>query len=56
MAISISSLEHDGLGRYGDAVDPDADLAAIFLLSQVPCLPLPHPLLLSECICEEARE
>jgi hypothetical protein len=35
VAISISSLEHDGLARYGDAVDPDADLAAIHLLSQV---------------------
>lgn len=25
-AVSISSFEHDGLGRYGDPVDPDADL------------------------------
>jgi hypothetical protein len=25
-AISISSFEHDGLGRYGDPIDPDADL------------------------------
>ena len=24
--ISFSSLEHDGLGRYGDPVDPDGDL------------------------------
>ena len=26
---SISSLEHDGLGRYGDPISPDADLAAM---------------------------
>ncbi|MDR3570183.1 MAG: DUF268 domain-containing protein [Syntrophobacteraceae bacterium] len=26
MALSYSSLEHDGLGRYGDAIDPDGDL------------------------------
>jgi hypothetical protein len=26
---SISSFEHDGLGRYGDPLDPDADLAAM---------------------------
>lgn len=25
-AVSISSLEHDGLGRYGDPVNPDGDL------------------------------
>lgn len=25
-AFSISSFEHDGLGRYGDALDPDGDL------------------------------
>lgn len=24
--LSISSFEHDGLGRYGDKVDPDADI------------------------------
>ena len=28
-AFSISSFEHDGLGRYGDPVDPDADLKAM---------------------------
>lgn len=28
-AISISSFEHDGLGRYGDPVDPDGDLKAM---------------------------
>mmetsp|Transcript_38184 Transcript_38184/g.82725 ORF Transcript_38184/g.82725 Transcript_38184/m.82725 type:complete len:200 (+) Transcript_38184:38-637(+) len=26
---TISSLEHDGLGRYGDEIRPDADLVAI---------------------------
>lgn len=26
---SISSFEHDGLGRYGDPLDPDADLDAM---------------------------
>jgi hypothetical protein len=28
-ALSISSFEHDGLGRYGDPLDPDADLKAM---------------------------
>lgn len=28
-AISISSFEHDGLGRYGDPIDPDGDLKAL---------------------------
>jgi hypothetical protein len=27
--ISISTFEHDGLGRYGDPIDPDADLKAM---------------------------
>jgi len=27
--ISISSVEHDGLGRYGDPLDPDGDLRAM---------------------------
>lgn len=26
VAISISSFEHDGLGRYGDPIDPEGDL------------------------------
>lgn len=26
VAVSISSFEHDGLGRYGDPLDPDGDL------------------------------
>jgi hypothetical protein len=29
VGLSISSFEHDGLGRYGDPVDPDADLQAM---------------------------
>ncbi|KKP29185.1 MAG: TPR domain protein [candidate division TM6 bacterium GW2011_GWF2_30_66] len=27
--VSISSLEHDGLGRYGDPLDPDGDIKAM---------------------------
>ncbi|WP_299395902.1 DUF268 domain-containing protein [uncultured Desulfovibrio sp.] len=29
IAISISSFEHDGLGRYGDPLNPDGDLRAM---------------------------
>jgi hypothetical protein len=29
IAISYSSFEHDGLGRYGDSLNPDADLEAM---------------------------
>jgi len=28
-AVSISSFEHSGLGRYGDTIDPDGDLDAM---------------------------
>ena len=28
-AFSISSFEHDGLGRYGDPIDPEGDLKAM---------------------------
>ena len=28
-ALSISSFDHDGLGRYGDPIDPSADLKAM---------------------------
>jgi SAM-dependent methyltransferase len=28
-ALSISSIEHDGLGRYGDPLDPNGDLRAM---------------------------
>lgn len=31
-AISISSVEHSGLGRYGDALDPDGDIKSMKLL------------------------
>lgn len=31
---SISSFEHDGLGRYGDPVSPDSDLRSIKKLVQ----------------------
>jgi len=29
VAVSISSVEHDGLGRYGDPIDPNGDLRAM---------------------------
>ena len=28
-ALSISSFEHDGLGRYGDPIDPEGDIKAM---------------------------
>ncbi len=28
-ALSLSSFDHDGLGRYGDPIDPNADLQAM---------------------------
>ncbi len=28
LAVSVSSFDHDGLGRYGDPLQPDADLLA----------------------------
>ena len=31
MALSISSFDHDGLGRYGDPLDPVGDLKAMRL-------------------------
>ncbi|MEJ2041363.1 MAG: nodulation protein NodZ, partial [Desulfosarcinaceae bacterium] len=31
-AISISTFEHTGLGRYGDPLDPDGDLKAMMLM------------------------
>lgn len=31
-AISISSVEHSGLGRYGDSLDPDGDLKSMKFL------------------------
>jgi hypothetical protein len=29
VALSISSFDHDGLGRYGDPLGPDNDLRAM---------------------------
>ena len=29
VALSISSFDHDGLGRYGDPLEPDNDLRAM---------------------------
>ncbi len=34
-AFSISSFEHDGLGRYGDPLNPDGDLAAMARMKNV---------------------
>jgi hypothetical protein len=34
-AVSISSFEHDGLGRYGDPLDPDGDLKAMQQMKKV---------------------
>lgn len=33
-AMSISSIEHDGLGRYGDPINPNGDLQAMRLLKR----------------------
>ena len=35
IAFSISSFEHDGLGRYGDPLNPDGDLAAMRRMKDV---------------------
>lgn len=35
VALSISSFEHDGLGRYGDPLDPDGDLRAMLEMTQI---------------------
>jgi hypothetical protein len=34
-AISISSFEHDGLGRYGDPINPRGDLDAMHKMTQI---------------------
>lgn len=34
-ALSLSSFDHDGLGRYGDPIDPDADLNAMSAVQDV---------------------
>ncbi|XP_062514936.1 uncharacterized protein LOC134190498 [Corticium candelabrum] len=41
-AFSISSFDHDGLGRYGDPIDPNADMTAMQL---VRCVLKPNGLL-----------
>lgn len=33
--ISISSIEHDGLGRYGDPIDPEGDVKAMRKISNM---------------------
>lgn len=35
MAISISSIEHDGLGRYGDPLNPNGDLETMSKLKKM---------------------
>jgi hypothetical protein len=34
-AVSISSFEHDGLGRYGDPIDPVGDIKAMNKMKQI---------------------
>ena len=34
-AISLSSFDHDGLGRYGDPINPDGDLEAMKIVQSV---------------------
>jgi SAM-dependent methyltransferase len=35
VALSISSFEHDGLGRYGDPLNPDGDLRAMAEMKKI---------------------
>lgn len=35
MVISISTIEHDGLGRYGDPLDPMADLKSMSAIKRL---------------------
>jgi len=35
VALSISSFEHDGLGRYGDPLNPDGDLRAMSEMKKI---------------------
>ena len=35
VAFSISTFEHDGLGRYGDPINPDGDLRAMKEMKQI---------------------
>ena len=41
-AFAISSLDHDGLGRYGDPINPTADVEA---MQRLRCLLRDHGLL-----------
>ncbi len=50
-AVSISSVEHSGLGRYGEPLDPDGDLRAMEWLRQV-VKPM-GVLFLSVPVCED---
>lgn len=34
-ALSVSSFEHDGLGRYGDPLDPEGDLKAMVTMRSI---------------------
>lgn len=34
-AVSISSFEHDGLGRYGDPIDPNGDIKAMKKMKKI---------------------
>ena len=42
IALSISSFDHDGLGRYGDPIDANADIRAMRLAQ---CLLKPNGLM-----------
>ena len=35
VAVSLSSFDHDGLGRYGDPINPDGDLEAMKIVESV---------------------
>ena len=35
IALSLTSFDHDGLGRYGDPIDPDGDLKAMETVKRV---------------------
>ena len=46
LIVSFSGLEHDGLGRYGDPIFPDGDLAAMETLHEIRLLLSPNGTLL----------
>lgn len=35
IALSLSSFDHDGLGRYGDPINPNGDLVAMEMVKNV---------------------